>query len=130
MAMGRRSYRNLCSFVILAVIVALSATEVRSDASDHKYKLSDQVPLYANKVGPFHNPRYSSKIYFTFIDFFWFYLSFNFDVISMNFVLNLWLIALSIAFDCEFEAELVLKFIAFGSNILGAFERDLEFLMV
>jgi len=24
--------------------------------SDHKYKVHEQVPLYANKVGPFHNP--------------------------------------------------------------------------
>ncbi|XP_073293518.1 transmembrane 9 superfamily member 3-like [Primulina huaijiensis] len=29
---------------------------VKSDASDHKYKLGDPVPLYANKVGPFNNP--------------------------------------------------------------------------
>ncbi|KAL0797809.1 hypothetical protein Bca101_052983 [Brassica carinata] len=28
----------------------------RSDASDHRYKEGDTVPLYANKVGPFHNP--------------------------------------------------------------------------
>eukprot|EP00976_Prorocentrum_cordatum_P111387 1195358-Prorocentrum_minimum.AAC.9 len=25
--------------------------------SDHKYKSHEKVPLYANKVGPFHNPR-------------------------------------------------------------------------
>ncbi|KAK9278312.1 hypothetical protein L1049_027877 [Liquidambar formosana] len=31
-------------------------SHVRSDASDHRYKSGDQVPLYANKVGPFHNP--------------------------------------------------------------------------
>lgn len=29
---------------------------IKSDASDHKYKLGDPVPLYANKVGPFNNP--------------------------------------------------------------------------
>ena len=27
--------------------------------SDHKYKVHEQVPLYANKVGPFHNPVYA-----------------------------------------------------------------------
>ena len=26
--------------------------------SDHKYKVHEQVPLYANKVWPFHNPVY------------------------------------------------------------------------
>lgn len=33
--------------------------EVRSDASDHRFRAGDSVPLYSNKVGPFHNPRYS-----------------------------------------------------------------------
>ena len=26
-------------------------------AADHTYKVHDAVPPYANKVGPFHNPR-------------------------------------------------------------------------
>ncbi|XP_048229743.1 transmembrane 9 superfamily member 3 isoform X1 [Ricinus communis] len=46
-------------FIILVVsvlIIACSVTHVRSDASDHRYKDGDPVPLYANKVGPFHNP--------------------------------------------------------------------------
>ena len=39
----------------------LSAVEERAAfrallGSDHKYKVHEQVPLYANKVGPFHNP--------------------------------------------------------------------------
>ena len=25
-------------------------------AADHTYKVHEKVPLYANKVGPFHNP--------------------------------------------------------------------------
>ena len=24
---------------------------------DHTYRFRDEVPLFANKVGPFHNPR-------------------------------------------------------------------------
>ncbi|KAF7846883.1 hypothetical protein BT93_L3626 [Corymbia citriodora subsp. variegata] len=28
----------------------------RPDAFDHYYKDGDAVPLYANEVGPFHNP--------------------------------------------------------------------------
>ncbi|KAL0350247.1 UNVERIFIED_CONTAM: Transmembrane 9 superfamily member 3 [Sesamum radiatum] len=38
------------------VSAVCTAIGVRSDASDHKYKIGDAVPLYANKVGPFHNP--------------------------------------------------------------------------
>lgn len=44
--------------LMLAILALLSAVEVRSDGSDHRYKSGDPVPLYANKVGPFHNPRY------------------------------------------------------------------------
>ncbi|KAF2316652.1 hypothetical protein GH714_041993 [Hevea brasiliensis] len=46
----------LTTLLFLAVLVASSVTHVRSDASDHRYKDGDPVPLYANKVGPFHNP--------------------------------------------------------------------------
>jgi hypothetical protein len=43
--------------VVLVVVVAIcSLPEGKSDGSDHKYKVADQVPLYANKVGPFQNP--------------------------------------------------------------------------
>ncbi|XP_010554368.1 PREDICTED: transmembrane 9 superfamily member 2 [Tarenaya hassleriana] len=45
--------------VLLLFIGALllsGVDHVRSDASDHRYKEGDSVPLYANKVGPFHNP--------------------------------------------------------------------------
>lgn len=45
--------------VLVGLLVAsMVATVARSDASNHRYKPKDQVPLYANKVGPFHNPRY------------------------------------------------------------------------
>ncbi|PSS36629.1 Transmembrane 9 superfamily member 3 like [Actinidia chinensis var. chinensis] len=43
-------------FVVAVLLVACSVTVVRSDGSDHRYKSGDPVPLYANKVGPFHNP--------------------------------------------------------------------------
>ncbi|CAH8353791.1 unnamed protein product [Eruca vesicaria subsp. sativa] len=42
-------------FLVGALIFSGSGV-VRSDASDHRYKEGDTVPLYANKVGPFHNP--------------------------------------------------------------------------
>ncbi|TKY44867.1 Transmembrane 9 superfamily member 3 [Spatholobus suberectus] len=41
-------------FFLITTLAALST--VRSDPSDHRYKDGETVPLYANKVGPFHNP--------------------------------------------------------------------------
>ncbi|CAL5427764.1 unnamed protein product [Camellia sinensis] len=43
-------------FLIIGVLVTCLCIQVRSDASDHRYQSSDPVPLYSNKVGPFHNP--------------------------------------------------------------------------
>lgn len=42
---------------VLLVIVSACGFGVEADGSDHRYKEGDHVPLYANKVGPFHNPR-------------------------------------------------------------------------
>ncbi|KAF3592076.1 hypothetical protein DY000_02025004 [Brassica cretica] len=42
--------------LFLGALLFSAAGIVRSDASDHRYKEGDSVPLYANKVGPFHNP--------------------------------------------------------------------------
>lgn len=42
---------------VLVVLFLISGLRVEADESDHKYKERDHVPLYANKVGPFHNPR-------------------------------------------------------------------------
>ncbi|KAK4567394.1 hypothetical protein RGQ29_003259 [Quercus rubra] len=42
--------------VVLLLMVLFGADQVRSSASDHRYKEGEAVPLYANKVGPFHNP--------------------------------------------------------------------------
>jgi hypothetical protein len=48
---------SFAGLVIAVVLVSCSVvTKVRSDGSDHKYKAGESVPLYANKVGPFHNP--------------------------------------------------------------------------
>ncbi|CAL5371521.1 unnamed protein product [Camellia sinensis] len=44
-------------WLVLVVVIASSATQqVIADAYDHRYKYGDPVPLYVNKVGPFHNP--------------------------------------------------------------------------
>lgn len=42
---------------VLGVLLLIFSWRVEADGSDHKYKERDHVPLYANKVGPFHNPR-------------------------------------------------------------------------
>jgi transmembrane 9 superfamily protein 1 len=39
------------------VACGFAGVEVDATASNHKYAAGDYVPLYANKVGPFHNPR-------------------------------------------------------------------------
>ncbi|EEF40534.1 transporter, putative [Ricinus communis] len=47
---------NSLTILLLSLLFSYSITLIRSDASDHRYKEGDPVPLYANKVGPFHNP--------------------------------------------------------------------------
>ncbi|RWW41548.1 hypothetical protein BHE74_00052952 [Ensete ventricosum] len=42
--------------VVALLLLCFGIAGVASDASDHRYKKGDSVPLYANKVGPFHNP--------------------------------------------------------------------------
>ncbi len=38
------------------LLLALAAP-ARGDGSDHRYKLHEEIPLAANKAGPFNNPR-------------------------------------------------------------------------
>ncbi|KAJ0907805.1 putative nonaspanin (TM9SF), MFS transporter superfamily [Helianthus annuus] len=47
-------------WLLVALLAAVSVNSVRSD---HKYKPGDEVPLYANKVGPFHNPSETYRFY-------------------------------------------------------------------
>ena len=44
--------------VVTVIALGFLVCRVSAGASDHKYKDGQAVPLYANKVGPFHNPRY------------------------------------------------------------------------
>ena len=50
----RRTGEGVLMIVVLVLVCGLG---VKGDASDHRYKEGEHVPLYANKVGPFHNPR-------------------------------------------------------------------------
>ncbi|XP_051140217.1 transmembrane 9 superfamily member 3-like [Andrographis paniculata] len=43
-------------WILVVSLLMCAAVPARSDASNHKYEKGDPVPLYANKVGPFHNP--------------------------------------------------------------------------
>lgn len=50
--------------VLAVLVLALAAgLGVEGDGSNHKYKEGDHVPLYANKVGPFHNPSETYRFY-------------------------------------------------------------------
>ncbi|KAG9454405.1 hypothetical protein H6P81_007309 [Aristolochia fimbriata] len=53
--------KTLPAFVV--ALCLLSALRVSADGSNHKYKEGDHVPLYANKVGPFHNPSETYRYY-------------------------------------------------------------------
>lgn len=50
--------RRMVMLVLAAVVVCVfQGLEVHASGANHKYAQGDPVPLYANKVGPFHNPR-------------------------------------------------------------------------
>uniref|UniRef100_A0A1D1XZ19 Transmembrane 9 superfamily member n=1 Tax=Anthurium amnicola TaxID=1678845 RepID=A0A1D1XZ19_9ARAE len=49
--------------VVLLVVLLLCGSRVESDGWDHKYQERDRVPIYANKVGPFHNPSETYRYY-------------------------------------------------------------------
>jgi hypothetical protein len=57
--------RFLCLLLLCLAGVDASSRALLS-ARDHRYKNNDYVPLYANKVGPFHNPRYMPALFVCF----------------------------------------------------------------
>ncbi|XP_039139485.1 transmembrane 9 superfamily member 2-like [Dioscorea cayenensis subsp. rotundata] len=58
--MMRRMGEGVLMIVVLVLVCGLG---VKGDASDHRYKEGEHVPLYANKVGPFHNPSETYRYY-------------------------------------------------------------------
>ncbi|KAG2715305.1 hypothetical protein I3760_03G070100 [Carya illinoinensis] len=54
---------KIMACLVAAMVILCSLTLVSSDASDHRYKAGEDVPLYANKVGPFHNPSETYRYY-------------------------------------------------------------------
>ncbi|ONK65684.1 uncharacterized protein A4U43_C07F39630 [Asparagus officinalis] len=47
-------------FVLFVVLIGLG---LGVEGDNHKFKEGDHVPLYANKVGPFHNPSETYRFY-------------------------------------------------------------------
>ncbi|CAL9189082.1 unnamed protein product, partial [Musa hybrid cultivar] len=48
---------------MLVLLVMACGLRVGADGTNHRYKEGDHVPLYANKVGPFHNPSETYRYY-------------------------------------------------------------------
>ncbi|XP_039134869.1 transmembrane 9 superfamily member 2-like [Dioscorea cayenensis subsp. rotundata] len=49
--------------VVSVVMLLACGLGVLGSESDHRYKEGERVPLYANKVGPFHNPSETYRFY-------------------------------------------------------------------
>ncbi|CDP05449.1 unnamed protein product [Coffea canephora] len=49
--------------LVFAIFLMSVAGQVKSDASKHRYQQGDSVPLYGNKVAPFHNPSETHAYY-------------------------------------------------------------------
>ncbi|KAI9087924.1 hypothetical protein K1719_030254 [Acacia pycnantha] len=50
--------------VLFIVFISLCGiSQVKADASDHRYKEGDMVPFYVSKVGPYSNPSESYRYY-------------------------------------------------------------------
>ncbi|KAK1416315.1 hypothetical protein QVD17_32104 [Tagetes erecta] len=47
----------------IALVLICFGSKVKSDASNHHFNKGDLVPFYANKIGPFHNPRETYAYY-------------------------------------------------------------------
>eukprot|EP00271_Cylindrocystis_brebissonii_P004202 TRINITY_DN157_c0_g2_i2.p1 TRINITY_DN157_c0_g2~~TRINITY_DN157_c0_g2_i2.p1 ORF type:complete len:611 (-),score=90.12 TRINITY_DN157_c0_g2_i2:1534-3366(-) len=73
MAIQQRAIQRCCVLTIVSLTCLLVSSDASRDPlfgqrrllsySDHKYKERDEVPLYANKVGPFHNPSETYQYY-------------------------------------------------------------------
>ena len=102
--------------VVLLLMVLFGADQVWSSASDHRYKEGEAVPLYANKVGPFHNPRY---FHFHFHFFFFFFFRAGSDLTSPH------LTSLSVCLTFWFSHFLLLCFTSLLLLLLLLLDLDL-----
>ncbi|KAK4283359.1 hypothetical protein QN277_000316 [Acacia crassicarpa] len=54
---------KVVAIVFIVFIALCGISQVKADASDHRYKEGDMVPFYVSKVGPFRNPSESYRYY-------------------------------------------------------------------
>lgn len=54
---------EFAEILVITVILVGTFSPIMSDAINHKYQKGDSVPLYANKIGPFHNPSETYPYY-------------------------------------------------------------------
>lgn len=45
--------------LVISILLICFGSQVRSEASVHRYKIGDPIPFYAEKVGPYQNPSES-----------------------------------------------------------------------
>nr|GEW23661.1 nonaspanin [Tanacetum cinerariifolium] len=48
---------GLSRIPFIALLLICLGSQVRPDSPDHRYSVGDTAPIYANKVGPYHNLR-------------------------------------------------------------------------
>ncbi|KAI0510913.1 hypothetical protein KFK09_011524 [Dendrobium nobile] len=48
--------------VTVSLLICFRIVGVMTEASNHRYKPEEKVPPYANKVEPFHNPRFCDTV--------------------------------------------------------------------
>ncbi|URE14341.1 Endomembrane protein 70 [Musa troglodytarum] len=57
------SFMETMRVALLCILMLACGFRVGADGRDRRYKEGDRVPLYANKVGPFHNPSETYRFY-------------------------------------------------------------------
>ncbi|CAN0916789.1 Transmembrane 9 superfamily member 5 [Linum grandiflorum] len=55
--------RHRIAAAVLATLTLLAAVSAAPSPSDRRYNAGDSVPLFVNKVGPFHNPSETYQFY-------------------------------------------------------------------
>ncbi|XP_060200908.1 transmembrane 9 superfamily member 3-like [Lycium barbarum] len=58
-----KKLRAILSICMLILFIIFRIFNSQNASDDHRYKQGDHVPLYANKIGPFHNPSESYRYY-------------------------------------------------------------------
>jgi hypothetical protein len=54
-----RSHHGVCTVLWLMMVCIVVEARALLSAKNHRFVEGEDVPLFANKVDPFHNPRYT-----------------------------------------------------------------------